>query len=230
MTSDDSPAEPLSLLCYGDSNTYGAPAEPADFHRWSSTLRWTGRLQQALGPGYKVVEEGLRGRTTDVDYVELARAGRNGLPYFGPCVYSHDPLHAVIIMLGTNDLKFEFDRSPKQIAASLNSYIDTVRANTAQADGHETRIILVSPPRIDDTKPLFETLRGARYDRTSVTKSHQLASEIRRIADQRGAEFVDAAEAATVGADGVHFAAESHKLFAERLAEIVLGVGSNLAV
>ena len=50
------------IVCYGDSNTWGYT--PGTGARYPEDVRWTGRLQRALGPGYAVVEEGLNGRTT----------------------------------------------------------------------------------------------------------------------------------------------------------------------
>ena len=51
-----------TILCYGDSNTYGY--NPVTGGRWPEDIRWTGRLQQLLGNKYKVIEEGCNGRTT----------------------------------------------------------------------------------------------------------------------------------------------------------------------
>ena len=39
------------------------------------------------------------------------RPGCNGRAYFVPCLQSHHPLDAVVVMLGTNDLKTCFDRT-----------------------------------------------------------------------------------------------------------------------
>ena len=45
----------INILCFGDSNTFGT--NPAG-GRWPLEVRWTGVLQQLLGPGYRVIEEG----------------------------------------------------------------------------------------------------------------------------------------------------------------------------
>ena len=46
-----------SILCFGDSNTYGV--NPEDNSRFPLAIRWTGRLQNLLGhDGYQVIEEG----------------------------------------------------------------------------------------------------------------------------------------------------------------------------
>ena len=92
-----------NILCYGDSNTFGFTLEGG---RHPYHIRWTGRLQQALGPEYRVIEEGCGGRTTVFeDEIDLGRNGRTSLPV---CLNSHKPLDLVILMLGTNDMKNRF--------------------------------------------------------------------------------------------------------------------------
>ena len=103
-----------TVLCYGDSNTWGY--DPATRTRYPPHVRWTGVLATRLGAEYRVVEEGLNGRTTRWD--DPIEPGRNGLTYLRPCIESHQPLDVIIIMLGTNDLKRRFDLSASDIAQS----------------------------------------------------------------------------------------------------------------
>ena len=51
-----------TILCYGDSNTWGSDPETGE--RFEEEVRWPGVLRRALGNGYHVIEEGLPGRTT----------------------------------------------------------------------------------------------------------------------------------------------------------------------
>ena len=51
-----------TVLCYGDSNTWGY--SPIDGTRYARDVRWPGVLRNELGEGYLVIEEGLNGRTT----------------------------------------------------------------------------------------------------------------------------------------------------------------------
>ena len=67
-----------TILCYGDSNTYGY--NPVTGGRWPEDIRWTGRLQQLLGDEYKVIEEGCNGRTTM--YKAPGEGWKSGLPEF----------------------------------------------------------------------------------------------------------------------------------------------------
>ncbi|MGH3750511.1 MAG: GDSL-type esterase/lipase family protein, partial [Micromonosporaceae bacterium] len=210
----------VTVLCYGDSNTYGAPAEEVGICRWPVDVRWTGQLQNLLGPTYAVIEEGLRGRTTAIDYPNLERPGRNGLTYLGPCLHSHDPVDVVVVMLGTNDMKTGFRRSAAEIAQAIDSYVNVIGAEAANRDGGHPGVLLVSPPHIDDSQPEFATRRPS-YDRTSAAKSRQLAKLLQGVAKERGTEFVDAAPVTHVGADGVHLARDSHRPLAELLADTI---------
>src|SRR5215472_14719247 len=106
-----------TVLCFGDSNTNGMPSDDENYVRLPADVRWTGRLQDLLGADFAVIEEGLSGRTTDVDYDE--RPGANGRTYFLPCLQTHHPLDVVVIMLGTNDLKTQFHRTAADIANAL---------------------------------------------------------------------------------------------------------------
>jgi lysophospholipase L1-like esterase len=51
-----------SILCYGDSNTWGS--NPVNAQRHPYEVRWTSVLQQKLGGAYNVIPEGLNGRNT----------------------------------------------------------------------------------------------------------------------------------------------------------------------
>ena len=50
------------IVCFGDSNTHGYCA--ATGGRFDETQRWCCLLQEKLGDGNLVIEEGLSGRTT----------------------------------------------------------------------------------------------------------------------------------------------------------------------
>lgn len=90
------------ILCYGDSNTWGYT--PGTGERHAPDVRWTGVLRRLLGEGWEVLEEGMNGRTTVFD--NPMSQGRNGSAYLLTCLETHKPLDLVILMLGTNDLRF----------------------------------------------------------------------------------------------------------------------------
>ena len=93
-----------TIVCYGDSNTYGY--NPENGFRYEYEERWTTILQKELKDSAIVIPEGLNGRTTSFE--DELRPGRNGATYLDPCLHSHGPIDLVVLMLGTNDLKDPF--------------------------------------------------------------------------------------------------------------------------
>ena len=84
-----------TILCFGDSNTYGY--HPETKKRYVETIRWTGRLQNQIRPyGWRVIEEGLCGRTTMLD--GMHRENRNGAAILPMLLETHAPLDAVILL------------------------------------------------------------------------------------------------------------------------------------
>ena len=219
----------LRVLCFGDSNTYGTclddsttygtPTNDPDYVRLKADRRWTGVLQRLLGDGYDVIEEGLNGRTTDVDYED--RPGCNGRSYFVPCLLSHCPLDVVVVMLGGNDLKPSFERTPKAIAHALHGYVDDVAANATDRRGRVPVTVLVGPTLVNDIAPRYRDLVGENFDPAIPARFRELVTEIRRVAQERGVLYADAGEVAP-GDDGVHLTVDSHARLAELVASLVL--------
>ena len=101
------------ILCFGDSNTWGFA--PKDGYRFDENTRWTGLVQKAL-PQYKIIEEGLNGRTALWD--DPIEGYKNGKEYLIPCLASQSPLDLVILMLGTNDCKTRFALTASDVACA----------------------------------------------------------------------------------------------------------------
>jgi lysophospholipase L1-like esterase len=198
-----------SVLCFGDSNTNGV--RPDRSGRFAADVRWPGVLQSTLGEGYYVIEEGLGGRTTDLDHPNPDKQGRNGLDYFKPCLHSHMPVDVIVIMLGTNDLKNVYDRAPEQVAKALGRYHESVVDYCAKGGRTELPLIVLASPAYIADQPLAIEGSTQFYDQFAVEKSHALAGAIKRIADELGCEFLDAGPLCATGEDGLHIDAESHQ-------------------
>ena len=209
----------INVLCYGDSNTNGT--KPDRSGRYAADERWTGLLQKHLGDDYYIIEEGLGGRTTDLEHYSPGKPSRNGLTYFKACIDSHMPLDIVVIMLGTNDLKTVYDRSAEDVARALKQYPEYIDQYCSERDAKRPRIILVSPAYMDEHAPKFIESMPAPgiYDEVSAQKSKQFAGPIKRLADQTNCDFFDAATVTQTGDDGCHLDAQSHKNLAENLAK-----------
>ena len=131
------------ILCYGDSNTWGYT--PGTGERHAPDVRWTGVLRRLLGEGWEVLEEGMNGRTTVFD--NPMSPGRNGSAYLLTCLETHKPLDLVILMLGTNDLRFTDAWGAAEGAAALVKKIRLY--NRMEESTHifpgKPRILLIAP-------------------------------------------------------------------------------------
>jgi lysophospholipase L1-like esterase len=210
-----------TVLCYGASNTYGQ--KPDRSGRFKANERWTGILQDKLGSDYYVIEEGLGGRTTDLDHPNPNKPNRNGLSYFKACFESHIPLDVIIIMLGTNDLKTTYNRSALDIAEALRQYPDYVHSYCQSTSLPIPKIILVSSPYMNTSAPHFlDTMpTPGIYDKTSEQKSHELASYIEHIARETDCLFLDSAPITQTGEDGCHLDKTSQPILAAALLSII---------
>lgn len=209
----------VTVLCYGDSNTYGQTPDRSG--RFPANERWTGRLQSTLGDKYYVIEEGLGSRTTDLEFSE--KPGRNGKTYFMPCLASHGSLDVVIIMLGTNDLKIEYSRSASEIANSLRGLVADVRQDADWSNRKCPDVILVSPIVINDQAPRFSESYTSYYDNRSAKESMLLAAAVKAVADSEGCIFLNAADVATPGEDGIHLSPDSNQPLCEMIAHTISG-------
>ena len=205
-----------NILCYGDSNTWGYI--PGTSERLPYDARWTGRLQNALGESYRVIEEGLNGRTTVWD--DPYKPARNGLKTLRPILDSHAPLDLVILMLGTNDLKHYFSVYAADCARGMALLVETIRQSLYAGSPYAPRILLIAPPPIRGLSPLLRVqFRGAE------AKSLEFAEHYRQVAEEAGCLFLDAAKVVEPSAvDGVHLEAEGHETLAEVIRTIVVSV------
>jgi lysophospholipase L1-like esterase len=144
-------SEPRTLLCFGDSNTWGF--EPATMARYPRAVRWPGVAAEALGSGWQVVEAGLNGRTT---VFEDPLGDRLGLRHLRPVLESAAPVDVVAIALGTNDLKTRLGASAYEIAEGAGVLVDLVLASAAGPGGGAPLVLLVAPP------PLVDSTAGQR--------------------------------------------------------------------
>jgi lysophospholipase L1-like esterase len=212
------------VLCYGDSNTNGT--KPDRSGRFDANERWTGILQTNLEDGYYVIEEGLGGRTTDLEHYNPGKPSRNGLVYFKACIDSHMPLDVITIMLGTNDLKTVYNRSAEDVAEALRQYPEYVKGYCNERNMQLPKMILVSPPYMDEKASKFvESMpQTGIYDEVSAQKSRQFAEPIKKVADETGCIFFDAASITKTGDDGCHLDQQSHQVLGDKLSELIKGL------
>lgn len=198
-----------TILCFGDSNTWGyVPASEGERFPWET--RWPGALQRELGDGYRVLEEGLNGRTTVLD--NPLNPYRNGRDYLLPCLESHRPIDLVVVFLGTNDLADRYALPPIDVARGAATLARLVR----ESEG-SPQALLLGLPRL-----------GTEIDEsmsTAPAKAAELPRCFRLAADEVGVPLLELSEhVAYSAADGIHLDADGHRSVALAVAQAVRNV------
>mgnify|MGYP000861538710 FL=1 len=196
------------IVCFGDSNTHGYNAENGG--RFGESIRWPCVLQRLLGAGYRVVEEGMNGRTAAFEDPEFE--GRRGMDYIVPCMMSHKPVSLLIVMLGTNDLNPAFGAHPKTIAEGVGLLLQ--KALPLPAWDEKPNILLISPPVIRG--PGGDALFGPGAKMGE--RSRMLAGYYRKVAEKLPCAFLDAGAMEVHPLDGTHLTPAGHRALAGLLA------------
>ncbi len=202
-----------TVLCFGDSNTWGWV--PGTEERFPKKQRWPSVLQEAVGPEFEVIAEGLPGRTTVWD--DPIEGYKNGKEYLVPCLGSHKPLDLVIILLGTNDLKVRFSLSAYDISEGAGVLVKTVQKSEAGPGGEAPKVLLLAPPPLG-------TLSGDGLEMLAggVEKSKKFAHHYKRVADLLGCAYLDTSKVIVSSEiDGAHLEAREHQKLGLAVAEIV---------
>jgi lysophospholipase L1-like esterase len=207
-----------SILCYGDSLTFGANPIPGGA-RHAHEDRWPGALEAKLGGKARVIAEGLGGRTTVHDDW-FADADRNGARLLPTLLRSHSPLDMVIIMLGTNDLKPFLGRTAHEASIGVRRLVQIVRAHAAAERQALPKIVIVAPPPLCDTDHPEMLLHFG--GRGAIDESRQFSRWYTLRANEEGVAFFDAGTVANADPnDGVHLDAANTRAIGEGLAPLV---------
>lgn len=208
------------ILCFGDSLTWGwvPVADGMPTERYPRQQRWPGVLADRLGPDFMVLEEGLSARTTNADDPTDPRL--NGSKYLPAALASHLPLDLVILMLGTNDTKAYFGRTPLDIALGMSVLVTQVltSAGGVGTSYPAPQVLVVAPPPLPPMPhPWFQLIFEG-----SQEKSARLAHVYEAMASFVKVPFFDAGSVITTeGVDGLHFTEQNNRDLGEALAEQV---------
>ncbi len=216
-----------TVLFYGDSNTWGY--DPSSGLRYPYRTRWTTVCAQALGSGFNCIPAGMNGRTTAFDDPE--KGARNGLVGLDYELQSHKPIDLLVIMLGTNDMKYTdaegsaagmerlIERAltvNRRFGASSPVFMEPGSARGLGDGAAGSRILIISPVTLS-------AHLGCRGD--DIESSARLAGAYRRIAQRHGLYFMDAARYASASdIDGVHLGPEGHQRLGAAAAERIRGI------
>ena len=215
------------ILVFGDSNSWGwtprNDQEPT--LRLPRNARWPGVLAETLGPGYEIIEEALSARTTNLDDPEedlpsehLRGATLNGAKVLPALLASHLPLDLVVIMLGTNDLKARFKRTPGEVAQAAISLVYIIR----DCEGGvftvypSPKVLLIAPP------PLGTSFHNPDMWVRGREKSLMLGAVFKSAATAANIPVYDtSAVIETDSPDGVHLTADAHQKLGRAVADEV---------
>ena len=200
------PDSSKTILCYGDSNTWGNMPRSDD--RYPRSIRWPAVLQTSLGANYEVISEGLCGRTLVAE--DSTKPHRTGITHLRAIVESADPVDLIVIMLGTNDVKSTYNLSATDIAGHLLQTVEYIR--TLSDLEKIPKILILCPPAV--ITPTTEDL-DPRMER-GIELFKVLPDLYEEVAVQLGCGFINTGEYISSSAiDGYHLDPEGHLKIAE---------------
>ncbi|MCR5089364.1 MAG: SGNH/GDSL hydrolase family protein [Oscillospiraceae bacterium] len=193
-----------NILCFGDSNTWGYT--PGSGVRYSPEVRWPGVMAAELGESYRVLEDGLSGRTTAYDFPWAdCRNGMTALPY---ALFSQKPLDLLILALGINDLTVVDSALSARSAGGLIRKVRLLQAVPDSAGpifAGDIRILVLAPAPVH---PDYDRMYGTSY----YQESCRLAARYKTMAEENGVFYLNGGDYASASpVDCVHFPQEAHR-------------------
>jgi lysophospholipase L1-like esterase len=188
-----------TIICYGDSNTFGYDPRLGGGGRYPKEARWVELLAEKLG--CRMENQGVCGRCIPRMNSQIWQiksqldAWRNAKP----------PVQ-IWVMLGTNDLLMERSIMASEVAGRMKYFLETLLSFDVSASD----ILLIAPPKMR---------RGTWVeDDALVDESLRLGSEYKSVSEELGIRFVDAGKwDLDLCFDGVHLSEAGHLKFAEHM-------------
>jgi lysophospholipase L1-like esterase len=207
-----------NILAFGDSLTWGFRA--GEWTRHDFADRWPNVLAAGLGGRCHVIEEGMNGRTTVFpDPTESAE--RNGAVALPMLLTTHQPLDLLIIMLGTNDIKYANRCRAFDASMGMARLIQLAKTYVYLPSFTAPQILIMSPPALSPTNDeWFNDLWGH-----AIAESKLFAKHYARVAEEAEVHFFDAGSVAkTDSTDGGHLDAANTRAIGEALVPVVKGI------
>ncbi len=204
-----------NILAFGDSLTWGFIAGTWERHPFDT--RWPNVLAAGLHGKARVIEEGHNGRTTVFDDPTTGD-DRNGARILPVLLSTHQPLDLVIILLGTNDIKFANRCRAFDASMGMGRLVQIIQTFPYQAWAPKPQVLIVAPPALVHTDDeWFNDLWGHAIEESKLFGKHYA-----RVADEMGVHFFDAGSVARADkTDGGHLDAENTKATGTALVPVV---------
>ncbi len=204
-----------TILAFGDSLTWGYNAGDGGRHAFED--RWPNALGAKLGMPYRIIAEGLNGRTTVHDD-NLVDEQRNGAKALLMLLSSHQPLDLVIIALGTNDLKHPWWSRASDVKRGVQRLVEITQRFPYGVGMRDPKILVVAPPAVVHTV-------NADFDKMfshGIKESQKFGDEYRLLNDSHGVEVFEAGKVVEADPrDGIHLDAMNTRKLGEALAPLV---------
>lgn len=214
-----------TVLIFGDSNVWGYIGGSGA--RYPAGIRWPTVAAGLLGEKYRIIEDGVCGRTTV--YPDPFEEGRCGADALNSSLLAAAPLDLLVLMLGTNDLKFA---DASHSALGLDRLVEMAQNCNARGGGkfpvfpNGAKILVLSPIHIGQSVAEYEESPYIRQ--FGIQESLKFSDYYKKVAERRGAYFLDAAQyAEPCREDGEHMTAQGHRALGKAVAEHIQEIFSD---
>lgn len=197
----------MNILCYGDSNTWGYIPNLTGYSKNAIPMQydkqncwWYSLIKHNL------YIDGLCGRCVAHENKWLANRNASLTIYNDLKAYKN--LDIVIIQLGTNDCKSEYNDSSIKIANNILKLVLEIKKIT------NSEIIIISPPQI-----IENTIITKKYYSGANEKTLQLDKLLEEISKKYKLFFISGIDL-NVGEDGEHLTLNGHKQLACKVSNL----------
>lgn len=192
-----------TILCYGDSNTFGF--NPENGKRFDENSRWSGILKSKLKK-FEIIEEGLNNRLG----VAISQNGEEYSPILHlPKVIEKIKPDIIILAIGANDYQFQYSVDEFSFEIEYKKIIHFAKLKNIE-------VVIIPPPIIGDE--ILNSWFSSLFNEKSVEKSKKFNFIYKKIAQELNCKFFDFNDfIKPSNIDGLHYTKESHKLIAQNL-------------
>lgn len=204
----------MRILCYGDSNTWGyipninSYTSNAAIKQYDDKNCWWYKLKK----DNEVFVNGLCGRC--INNESKWREGRNATKTIDKDLSGYNNIDIVIVFLGTNDCKSEYNNTPQLITQNLEKLINKI------LNKFNAKILIISPPYIENGTPITQ-----KYYMGAKEKTIALDKMYNELATKNNFLFVSAFDC-EIGEDGEHLTIVGHATLGEKVSSTILKLNS----